>query len=135
MARPDLAMESQRRDLTLLESWSLERSNLHGYLGGGEAGSSGGRDVGLALLSCGEVLGSAGAGEADRGEDLEGNEDLPVLPQVVEGVPCTEVGLVRLDLGGVGLGVGAGLGRQGAGWGAPRCAHNHTHPPGLGREM
>ena len=135
MARPDLVMESQRRDLTLLESWSLERSNLHGYLGGGEAGSSEGRDVGLEVLSCGEVLGSAGAGEADRGEDLEGNEDLPVLPQVVEGVPCTEVGLVRLDLGGVGLGVGAGLGRQEAGWGAPRCAHNHTHPPGLGREM
>ena len=128
-------MESQRRDLTLLESWLLERSNLHGYLGGGEAGSSGGRDVGLLVLSCGEVLGSAGAGEADRGEDLEGNEDLLVLPQVVEGVPCTAVGLVRLDLGGVGLGVGAGLGRPGAGWEAPRCAHNHTHPPGLGREM
>ena len=128
-------MESQRRDLTLLESWLLEHSNLRGYLGGGEAGSSGERDVGLAGLSCGEVLGSAGAGEADRGEDLEGNEDLPALLQVEEGVPCTAVGLVRLDLGGVGLGVGAGLGRPGAGWEAPRCAHNHTHPPGLGREM
>ena len=127
-------MESQRRDLTLLESWSHERSNLHGCLGGGEVGSSGGRDVGL-VLSCGEVLGSAGARGADRGEDLEGNEDLPALPQVEEGVPCTAVGLVRLDLGGVGLGVGAGLGRPGAGWEAPRCAHNHTHPPGLGREM
>ena len=98
-------------------------------------GSSGERDVGLPVLSCGEVLGSAGAGEADRGEDLEGNEDLQVLPQVEEGVPCTAVGLVRLDLGGVGLGVGAGLGRPGAGWEAPRCAHNHPHPPGLGREM
>ena len=128
-------MESQRRDLTLLESWSLEHSNLRGYLGGGEAGSSGERDVGLAALSCGEVLGSAGAEGEDRGEDLEGNEDLQVLPQVEEGVPCTAVGLVRLDLGGVGLGVGAGLGRPGAGWEAPRCAHNHTHPPGLGREM
>ena len=128
-------MESQQRDLTLLESWSLERSNLRGYLGGGEVESSGGRDVGLAVLSCGEVLVSAGAGEADLGEDLEENEDLGALPQVVEGVPCRAVGLVRLDLSGVGLGVGAGLGRQGAGWGAPRCAHNHTHPPGLGREM
>ena len=92
--------------------------------------------MGLLVLSCGEVLGSAGAWEADRGEDLEGNEDLGALPrQVVEGAPCTAVGLVRLDLGGVGLGVGAGLGRPGAGWEAPRCAHNHTHPPGLGREM
>ena len=91
--------------------------------------------MGLAALSCGEVLGSAGAGGADRGEDLEGNEDLQVLPQVEEGVPCRAGGLVRLDLGGVGLGVGAGLGRPGAGWEAPRCAHNHTHPPGLGREM